>query len=197
MRAVSGTFSSTIVATYDFSRFTTIVDVGGGTGALLAAVLAANPVVRGALVDRPQVLERAPEVLQQAGVADRCQLVEADFFESVPAGGDLYVLSNILHDWGDDAAVQILRTCRTAMNPNSRLLAVELVLPDGPEPSMAKLLDLEMLALTPNGRQRTRRQYADLMDAAGLIVTQAVPALPQNPASYVEAIPAPTEVAAR
>jgi hypothetical protein len=190
MQAVSSTFLSTIVAEYDFSPFATIVDVGGGTGTLLAAILTGNPTVHGVLVDRAHVLERAPEVLQQAGVADRCELVEADFFTSVPGGGDLYVLSNILHDWGDDAAVHILRTCRKGMHPGSRLLAVELVLPDGPEPSMAKLLDLEMLALTPNGRQRTTNEYTRLFEAADLAVSHAVPALPQNRASYVEAIPA-------
>jgi hypothetical protein len=107
----------------------------------------------------------------------------------VPPGGDLYMLRNILHDWDDDDALRILQTCRTAMRADSRLLVVELVLPDDGRPSMGTLLDLEMLSVTPNGRQRTASQYRQLLARAGLTATAIVPAVTGAPASYVEATP--------
>jgi O-methyltransferase domain len=193
MESVSSNFLISVVEAYDFTRFPTIVDVGGGTGTLLAAALTASPRSRGVLFDKPQVLRSAPHVLESAGVQDRCRLVAGDFFTSIPAGGELYVLSNIVHDWDDDAAVRILRRCRDAMGDNGRLLIVELVLPDDLAPSPAKLYDLEMLALTPNGRHRTGGEYRELAAAAGLQVTTIVPAYLGQSASYVEAEPAAPE----
>jgi hypothetical protein len=178
MEAVSANFLISVVDAYDFTRFPTIVDVGAGTGTLLAAALTASP-VRGILFDTPQVLCNAPRVLEAAGVLDRCELVAGDFFTSVPGGGDLYVLSNIVHDWDDQAAVRILRGCRDAMGDNGRLLMVELVLPNDLAPSPAKLYDLEMLALTPNGRHRTGAEYRELAATADL---RATPPL-RNPAA--------------
>jgi O-methyltransferase len=190
MQDISGTFLAGILAVYDFAGCSTVVDVGGGTGALLAAVLRSAPGARGVLLDSPPVLAAAEPVLQAAGVADRCETVAGNFFREVPPGADLYVLSNIVHDWDDEAALQILGTCLAAMRADSRLLIIELVLPDDARPSMGKLLDLEMLAVTPNGRQRTAAQYAELLARAGFDVTAVVPALPGTPASYVEAVPA-------
>jgi hypothetical protein len=145
----------------------TIVDVGGGQGGLLAAILAANPRLRGVLFDLPHVV--AGQVIGAAGLGERCACVGGDFFASVPAGGDAYVLSNIIHDWGDEAAVRILRNCRAAMNEGGRVLLGEAVLPDEIRPSRAKWMDLEMLVLNVQGaRQRTRREYRDLFARAGL-----------------------------
>jgi hypothetical protein len=192
MESVSSNFLVSVLDAYDVTPFPTIVDVGGGTGTLLAAALGASPRSRGILFDTPEVLRRAPTVLDAAGVADRCDLVPGDFFRSVPANGDLYVLSNIVHDWDDDAAVRILRRCREAMNADSRLLLVELVLPDDLAPSPAKLFDLEMLALTPNGRHRTGDEYRALAEKADLQVTTVAPANLGSPASFVEAQPAVT-----
>jgi hypothetical protein len=157
---------------------------------LLAAVLRSAPDARGVLFDAPPVLASAEPVLQAAGVAHRCEPVAGDFFREVPPGADLYILSNILHDWDDHGALQILATCLAAMRADSRLLIIEQVLPDVARPSMGKLLDLEMLSVTPNGRQRTAAQYAELLARAGLDITEVVPALPGTPASYVEAVPA-------
>jgi hypothetical protein len=190
MQDIAGNFLAGILAVYDFSDCSTVVDVGGGTGALLAAVLRSAPNARGVLLDTAPVLGAAEPVLEAAGVADRCETVAGDFFREVPAGADLYILSNIVHDWDDDRALRILGTCRAAMRADSRLLIIELVLPDDPRPSMGKLLDLEMLSVTPNGRQRTAAQYAELLARAGLDLSEVVPALPGTPASYVEAIPA-------
>jgi SAM-dependent methyltransferase len=152
-------------------------------------VLRANPDARGVLLERADVLAGAAATLEPAGVAQRCELVAGDFLDAVPDSGDLYVLSNILHDWDDDAAARILGACRRAMRPEARLLIVELVLPDGTDPSWAKLLDLEMLAVTPGGRQRTASQYAALLARANLRQTTVVTATADQPASYVEATP--------
>ena len=133
------------------------------------------------------MLAQSRDVLAAGGVADRCVTVGADFLDAVPTGGDLYVLSNIIHDWDDDAATRILRTCHRAMAVGARLLIVELVLPDDTQPSPAKLLDLEMLSVTPSGRQRTAREYGTLLKAAGFRMTRVVPAVMGTPASYVEA----------
>jgi hypothetical protein len=174
---------------YDFTPFRTVVDVGAGSGGLLAAVLTRQPVLRGTLFDQPAVVSSALPVLTAAGVADRCEIMSGDFFVSVPPGGDLYILSNIIHDWDDQLATQILRNVRAAMRPDARVLLVEGVLPDSSEPSAAKLFDLEMLALTPGGRQRTEDEYARLLASAGFSVTTSVAARPGERASYVEAVP--------
>lgn len=187
MGDIAGNFLAGILGVYDFSGFSTIVDVGGGTGALLTAILRSAPQARGVLLEAPHVLPAAEPVLTSAGVADRCELVAGDFFDTLPSQADLYILSNIIHDWDDDKAHHILQTCRAAMHAHSRLLIIELVLPDDARPSMGKLLDLEMLSVTPNGRQRTGSQYTDMLARAGLDVTHIVPAVPGEPASYVEA----------
>ena len=128
----------------------------------------------GLLLDAPHVIATAEPVLTAAQVADRCETVAGDFFHEVPSGADLYILSDSIHDWDDDRARRILQTCRAAMRAGSRLLIIELVLPDDARPSMGKLLDLEMLSMTPNGRQRTGTQYPDLLGRARLRVSQVV-----------------------
>jgi O-methyltransferase len=188
MQNIAGNFLAGIVAAYDFSGFSSIVDVGGGSGTLMSAILQAAPNARGMLVDTAEVLTAAAPVLDAAGVADRCQTVGGDFFEEVPSGADLYILSNIIHDWDDHDAQRILQTCRKAMRGESRLLIIELVLPDDTGPSMGKMLDLEMLSVTPNGRQRTSAQYTELLANARLRASTIVPATPHTPASYVEAV---------
>jgi hypothetical protein len=143
--------NAAVAAAYDFSGIARLVDVGGGEGALLRAVLAAHPGPRGILADRPEVLERA-----RLGAADdRLEFVAVDFFQAVPAGADGYILASILHDWDDERAVAILRVVRRAIAPGGRLLLVEEVLPPGDEPSPARWLDLMMLVLT-GGRSGPR-----------------------------------------
>ena len=187
MQDIAGnSFLAGILAAYDFSGFADIVDVGGGTGALLATILQSAPRARGTLVDSAHVLAAAEPVLVAAGVADRCLTIAGDFFDQVPAGADLYVLSNIIHDWDDEDAYRILQTCRAAMADGSRLLIIELVLPDDATPSMGKLLDLEMLSVT-NGRQRTATEHERLLARAGLAMTNVAPSVPEAPASFVEA----------
>jgi hypothetical protein len=175
-----------VVDTYDFSPFKTVVDVGGGYGTLLAAVLRSNPGTRGVLFEQPHVVASVEEQLVSAGVADRCTFVGGDFFVAVPGGGDAYVLSQILHDWDDERCVAILAQCRRAMPDHAKLLVVELVLPEGDEPFLGKWLDLHMLVLL-GSRERTASEYDALFRAAGFKLVRVVPT-PPGP-SVVEAVP--------
>jgi O-methyltransferase domain/Dimerisation domain len=151
---------------YDFGRFGTVVDVGGGQGAFLAALLAEHATMQGVLFDQPQVVETAGELLGAAGVADRCEVVAGSFFEAVPAGGDAYVLQGILHDWADDDAVAILRVCRQAVARDAALLVLERELGAPNENRDAKFADLNML-VGPGGRERTLTEYGELFAASG------------------------------
>jgi hypothetical protein len=175
MSSVSATLSAGIVAAYDFTSFSMVVDVGGGRGGLLAAILAANPHLQGVLFDKPAVIAGAEEVIASAQVADRCKMMSGDFVDSVPEGGDVYLLNNVIHNWDDDYAVRILGRCRTAMANTGRVLLAELVLPEGTAPSMVKLADLGMLVMTSGGRERTEAEYRTLFDCAGLRLIRIVP----------------------
>jgi hypothetical protein len=172
------------VAAYDFSGFKTVVDVGGASGNMLAAILARHPNVRGVLYDLPHVVRDAPALLQSRGVADRVSIESGSFFERVPAGGDAYILSHIIHDWTEEQCLTILGHCRKAMTPASRLLIVEMVLPPGNTPHPGKLLDIMML-VGPGGRERTEQEYSDLLRKAGLRLTRVVPT--ESAVSVVEA----------
>jgi hypothetical protein len=179
--------ASAVAAAYDFTRCGTIVDVGGGTGAFLSEILKANPHTRGVLFDLPTVVATAEELLARAGVADRCAVVGGDFFEAVPGGGDVYVLSWIVHDWDDVRCVDLFRNCQRVMAANARLLVVEQVVPPGNEPSLSKLYDLQMLALS-GGRERREDEYRTLLAEASLQLTRIIPT--RVPRSIIEAVPA-------
>jgi hypothetical protein len=172
---------------YNFSAFGTIVDVGGGNGNVLAAILSRHPAPRGVLFDRPHVVSEAPALLTATGVNERVTLMAGDFFQTVPAGGDAYVLSHIIHDWTEDQCLTILGHCRKALRPNGRLLIIEMVLPPGDAPHPGKLLDMTMLVMT-DGQERTEAEYAALLDKAGFRLSRVVPTT--SAASVVEAVPA-------
>ena len=138
----------------DFSGFKTIVDVGGATGNMLAAVLSQHPAPRGVLYDRPHVVSDAPALLKARGVEARVAIEQGDFFERVPAGGDAYLLSHIIHDWNEEQCLTILGHCRKVMPPDGRLLIVETVLPAGDTPHQGKVQDIVMLVF-PGGQERT------------------------------------------
>jgi hypothetical protein len=161
-----------VMDAYDFRQFRTIVDVGGGNGLALAAVLRRYPGTEGVLFDLPDVARRAGELLARAGVSDRCRTAGGDFFDSVPLQGDAYLLRHVIHDWEDPEAVSILRNCRDAMSPGGKVLVVETVIPPGNDPCFGKWLDLMMLVV--GGRERTREQYGELFSAAGLRLTRVV-----------------------
>jgi len=186
MIAVHGGEPAAVAAAYDFSGVGTVVDVGGGLGTMLVTLLQHNPALSGVLFDAPTVVQAARDTIAGAGLEGRCEWVGGDFFTAVPAGGDAYVLSHIIHDWNVDQCHTILRNCRDAMNPGGRILIVEMVLPPGPEPHPGKLLDLIMLTI-PGGRERTAEEYAELLAPVGLRVARVVPTA--SPVSVVEAVP--------
>jgi len=175
------------IASYDFSQATHVVDVGGGHGALLAAVLARNPHLRGTLFDVPAVAEVARKRLADAGLLDRVEVVGGDFFDAVPSGGDVYLLSMVMHDWPDGAAASILRNVRDVVPPDGRVLIVDAVLPDGDGPHLGKIVDLVMLTML-GGRERSAREFGELLTAAGLQLASVVES--DGPTSVVVARPA-------
>ncbi|MBW4510711.1 MAG: methyltransferase [Scytonematopsis contorta HA4267-MV1] len=171
MTGYSTTIIDALLAAYDFSSIHQLVDIGGGQGSLIAAILKKYPTMQGILFDQESVLEGAKPLLETFGVADRCQLIAGNFFESIPDGADAYIMKNIIHDWDDKRAITILNNCRNAMAKNAKLLLVEAVIFPGNEPSIAKLLDLEMMVLT-GGQERTEAQHQELFQAAGLQLTK-------------------------
>lgn len=175
-----------IAKAYDFSQLATVVDVGGATGNMLAAILAQHPGPRGVLYDRPHVVRDAPALLATRGVAERVRIEPGNFFDGVPAGGDVYLLSHIIHDWNEEQCLTILGHCRRAMKPEARLLIIETVLPPGDMPHPGKMLDMVMLVL-PGGQERTAAEYDELLGKAGFRMTRVVPT--DSMVSIVEALP--------
>ena len=164
-----------LLAVYDFAPFGTVVDVGGGRGALLAGILRTNPGVRGVLFDQPHVVAGADAVFAAAGVAERASIAPGDFFAAVPAGGDAYILSWILHDWDDEQSAAILTCCQRAMAGRGALLLVERVLPNGADrPWEPFFSDLNMLQAL-GGRERTEAAWRALLAGAGFTLTRVVP----------------------
>ena len=175
-----------VAAAYDFSRFGTVVDVGGATGNLIAAILARHAGPRGVLFDLPHVVREAPELLRARGLAGRVSIEAGSFFETVPEGGDAYVFSHIIHDWSEAQCLTILGHCRKAMRPGGRLLLVEMVLPDGDAFHPGKLLDMTMLVM-PGGQERTASEYGELLGKAGFRLERVVPTA--SAVSVVDAVP--------
>jgi hypothetical protein len=182
--------AAAVVATYRFDGFRRVVDVGGGSGVLMEAILSATPGLHGILLDRPGVAERAAERLASAGLADRCACVPGDFFASLPPGGDAYLLSRVLHDWDDDAALKIIARCREAMGTASTLLVIEAVLPALARDDPAAIrMDLHMLTLL-QGRERTAAEYDRLLTSAGFRLTRVLPTASPSGIAIIEASPA-------
>ncbi|GAA2574382.1 methyltransferase [Streptomyces violaceus] len=174
---------------FDFGRFGSVTDVGGGDGTLLAGVLTAFPGLKGAVYDTAEGLAQGPETLRRHGLTERCSLAAGDFFRSVPEGSDLYLMKSILHDWPDDRAVTILRHCRAALPPGGRVLILEPVLPEavGTDGDGGTYLsDLNML-VNVGGRERTRQDFEDLCHAAGLSLVTVTPLPEAEPFSLLEA----------
>jgi hypothetical protein len=174
-----------VAEAYDFSGIGSLVDVGGASGNMLGHVLSRHPNVRGVLYDLPHVVADAAALLASHGVADRVSIEGGSFFEGVPKGHDAYLLSHIIHDWDDSENATILKNVREAMKPDGKLLIVEMVLPEGNDPHMGKMLDMMML-LVPGGEERTSAEYAELLEPNGFRVTRVVPT--DSAVSVVEAV---------
>jgi len=176
-----------VASAYDFSTFKTIVDVGGATGNMLAAILANHAGPRGILFDQPHVVRDAPSLLRSKGVDGRVTIEEGNFFQHVPQGADAYILSHIIHDWNDDQSATILGNIRKAMEPKGRLLIVEMVLTAGDAPHPGKMLDIVMLQQT-GGEERSEVEYGALLAKAGFHLHRVVPT--NSAVSIVEAVTA-------
>jgi ubiquinone/menaquinone biosynthesis C-methylase UbiE len=185
MTGLSAASGSAVASAYDFSSVRKLVDVGGGQGTLLSMLMDHFPNLKGVLFDRPEVIQSARELLMNGGHKADIEAVAGDFFEAVPAGADAYLMKHIIHDWDDEHCIRLLSNCRRAMAPGGRVLIVDFVLSDRPEATMTKLIDLEMLVMTPSGRERTEQEFCSLLARAGLKFSRLIPT--QSPVSVVEA----------
>jgi hypothetical protein len=186
MVGMHGAVAPAVVAAYDFSRFRSLVDVGGGKGALLAEILKVHPQMTGILFDLPDTENHARDYIAASGLEARCAFCAGDFFDHLPSGHDAFVLAHVLHDWTDDDAVAILRKCREAMPAEGRLLIVEAVLPDGNAPHHGKLMDLLMLTVT-GGVERSQDEFAQILAQAGFRLGCVHPTTTHQ--SIIEAFP--------
>ena len=187
MSGVTAATNEAITSLYDFSHFNKVVDVGGGHGGLITSILKKNPNLKGILFDAPEVIEGARPKIEAAGLADRLETMNGDFFKAVPAGGDAYVMKWIIHDWDDQKSNTILRNCRNQMPVNGRLILVDCVVPENNEPHFSKFIDLNMLVMT-GGKERTEKEFRELLAAAGFKLLRVIPT--ELPTSIVEAEPA-------
>jgi len=175
MTSASGAINEALIEAYDWGRFGTLVDVAGGAGSTLVAILRAAPRLQGVLFDLPHVIERGRDGLAQRGMAARCRTEAGSFFDAVPAGADAYFMKHILHDWNDDDCLRVLNNCRRAMPDHARLLVCERLIPSANAPGIARIMDLVMLALTDGGRERSEQEFRELFARAGLRLARVVP----------------------
>lgn len=176
MRSITRQSAGAILDAYDFSGISSIADVGGGTGGLLIELLKAHPTMTGVLADAPHVIEGGRKTVEAAGLSDRCQCEPCDFFEAVPAGANTYLLKHIIHDWDDEHAITILKNCRDVIPLSGKLLVIEFVIPPGNKPGLAQMADLEMLVMTPGGRERTEDEFRALFEKAGFELSRTAQA---------------------
>jgi hypothetical protein len=186
MTSISEMCIPAILEAYDFGGFTKIVDVGGGHGALLRAVLHQYPAVSGMVAEMPAVVPATKKAIADDRLAHRCDATECDFFKSVPAGGDCYLMKHIIHDWADEPAQVLLRNVRSVISAHGKLILGEAVLDDTSSPHPGKLLDIEMMAFV-GGKERTRSEFRHLLHAAGFGMERIIPT--KSPLCLLEAKP--------
>ena len=186
MTNLSSMLAYAILMAYDFAGISSIVDVGGGEGKLLRKILELNPEMLGAVLDMARTIETANQKLNSDTCGGRCAYIAGDFFDSVPAGADAYLLCGVIHDWDDDQATSILRNCRQSMAKTGRVLLVDMVVPENDATCFSKLLDLNMLVMN-GGRERTEAEFCALLDAADYKLTRVIPTM--APQSIIEAVP--------
>jgi SAM-dependent methyltransferase len=180
--------AAAVLKAYSFKDVKSIVDIGSGRGALLAAILEAHPQLEGLAFDMPAAERECMRRFQEAGLTSRAAFVGGDFFRNVPEGRDLYLLKSVLHNWDDGAATRILEVCRQAISPSGRLLIIERVIADGQPSAEAKLFDVNML-VTVGGRERTEQEYRMLLAGGGFTIRRMYPTA--SPLTIIEAAGAP------
>ncbi|MCH7620651.1 MAG: methyltransferase [Chloroflexi bacterium] len=185
MTSRSGEEQGQVVDAYDFSGISKIVDVGGGQGSLIRAILQKHPHMHGTLFDLPEVVQGVYEIIEAEGLAERCEVVGGSFFDEVPSEGEAYFMQAVIHDWDDERSLSILKNCRRAIGNNGKLILVEAIIPSGNEPSPMKMGDINMMVLA-GGLERTETEFRQLLDAAGFKLVNIIPIQPR---SIIESVP--------
>ena len=185
MTSISMTEARAAADAYDFKGVDTLMDVAGGHGQLLATVLGRYKKMRGVLFELPHVAAGAAATFTRAGITGRVRIASGDFFKELPSGADAIIMKHIIHDWDDDSATRILQACHRALGTRGKVLILDPVVPTGNTPHYGKLLDLEMLVLTPRGRERTKSEFAELLRGAGFRLSRITAT--KGPLSVVEA----------
>src|SRR5579859_7195674 len=188
MTSISAMEAQATSGAYNFKGVEILMDVAGGHGLLLATVLRRHKAMRAVLFDLPHVAAGAAATFVRAGIAGRVRVESGDFFQELPSGADAIMMKHILHDWDDDSATRILQTCHRALGKRGKVLIVDPVVPPGNTPHYGKLLDLEMLVLTPRGRERTKAEFVRLLRGAGFRLSRVIAT--ESPLSIVEAVKA-------
>jgi hypothetical protein len=188
MTSVSNAEARAVTDAYDFKQLNTLMDVAGGHGLLLATVLQRHKKMRGVLFDLAHVVDGAAATFTRMGVTGRVRVEHGDFFKELPSGADAIIMKHIIHDWDDESASRILESCRRALGPRGKVLIVDAVVPAGNTAHYGKLLDLEMLVLTPRGRERTKTEFTNLLRGSGFRMTRIVAT--ESPLSVIEAVKA-------
>jgi hypothetical protein len=186
MTELTASVAPTVAGAYDFSASSTLVDIGGGHGQMLASILQAHPTLHGVLFDLPHVVKGAPPLLEEAFVSGRCQVIGGDAFTAVPADYDTYLLSRVIHDWDDERTIAILTRCHQAMKPQGKVLLVERVIPTDRTPELHVLESDVIMLVAPGGKERTEAEYRALLEAAGFELTKLIPVL--TPYYIIEAV---------
>ncbi len=185
MTNLSGLGLAPVMQAYDFSKFPLIADIGGGEGFLLANIMQQNPGCRGILFDSREALARAPEMVSRFQAENRITLMAGDFFSGITLTADLFLMKNILHNWGDEACIKLLNNIGRSIRPNGRILIIEMIVPAGNASSLSKLLDIQMMATMNEGRERTETEYRTLLKSSGFTITRIIPTI--APISLIEA----------
>lgn len=185
MSIFSEIVSEAIIESYDFSTIKKVVDIGGGNGALLVAILKKYPEMQGVLYDLPHVVQKANGLVESGGISNRVEIIGGEFFQSIPSGGDIYILKKIIHDWDDERATTILNNCRQVMESNSRILLVEMVIQ--PQTPIGKVNDIHMMVVTPGGRERTAEEFRILLANSGFQLSRIIETA--NKDSIIEGMP--------
>jgi len=174
MSSSSDIASAAIISAYNFSGFKNIIDIGGGQGYLLSAILSKNTLAQGIVFDLPNAVSGTMENFEKFDVVDRAQAKPGDFFAEVPKGGDVYILKSILHDWEDNDCVRILKNIHSAINENGKLLVVEFIIENNNKPSISKMSDIQMLVSTKGGRERTVQEFKEIFTEAGFNIRRVI-----------------------